>query len=81
MHEDNQSCINIIHGEKFSNRTKHIIDTKYHIVKDCVEIGIIQCIYCPTEMVADLLTKPLKAVRIKQSKKLCGLSSENEKEC
>lgn len=63
IYEDNQSCLCMVKGGKFSNRTKHI-DTKYHFVKDCVDKQLIECKYCPTDiMVADLLTKPLSANR------------------
>lgn len=74
--EDNQSCIKLVHNEKFSNRSKHI-DTKYHFVKDYVGKNIVTCKYCPTEdMVADLLTKPLTASRITFLRNKCGLGRE-----
>lgn len=74
IHEDNQSCLKLISGEKLSNRTKHI-DTRKHFVKNHVDSGDIECDYCPTEeMMADLLTKPLSGPRIEKLRKMCGLN-------
>lgn len=74
IHEDNQSCLKLISGEKLSNRTKHI-DTRKHFVKDHVDGGSISCKYCPTgEMLADWLTKPLSGPRIEKLRAMCGLN-------
>lgn len=74
IYEDNQSCLKLIEEEKMSGRSKHI-DVRYYFIKDYVERNIVQCIYCPTEnMVADLLTKPLPASRIKMLRKACGVA-------
>uniref|UniRef100_A0AAG5DV13 Retrovirus-related Pol polyprotein from transposon TNT 1-94 n=1 Tax=Anopheles atroparvus TaxID=41427 RepID=A0AAG5DV13_ANOAO len=71
--EDNQSCLKLLESDKFSNRTKHI-DTKYNFVKDLCRKGTIKFVYCPSElMIADLLTKPVKRVRIEQLRKQAGL--------
>lgn len=73
IYEDNQSCLKQIVEEKFSDRSKHV-DTKYHFVKDHVERGEVNCVYCPTEdMLADMLTKPLAGPRLKKLRELCGL--------
>lgn len=65
IYEDNQSCLKLIEEEKLTNRSKHI-DVKYYYVKDYIERQIVRCVYCPTEeMIADHLTKPLHATRIK----------------
>uniref|UniRef100_A0A1Y1NIJ3 Reverse transcriptase Ty1/copia-type domain-containing protein n=1 Tax=Photinus pyralis TaxID=7054 RepID=A0A1Y1NIJ3_PHOPY len=73
LNEDNQSCLKMLHTEKFSNRTKHI-DTKYNFVKDLYQSGVIQFMYCPSEiMAADLLTKPVARVRVQQLRRLNGL--------
>ena len=59
LHEDNQSCIKMATGTKFSPRTKHI-DLKYHHFRSHVESGRVDIHYRPTgEQLADLLTKPL----------------------
>lgn len=71
--EDNQSCIKMVTNKKYSNRTKHI-DTKFHFVKDLVEKNIIQLQYCASEnMIADLLTKPLAATKLKALREACHL--------
>lgn len=81
LKEDNQSCLKIIENEKFSYRSKHI-DTKLHFIKDYVKKNIIKCEYCPTEhMLADLLTKPLRATRLKYSRECIGLRAAVEEEC
>ena len=73
IYEDNQSCIKLIDNKKFSNRTKHI-DTKFHFIRDLKEKGIIGYEYCPTnEMTADMLTKPLKNIKLKHMSEKCGL--------
>ena len=59
IHEDNQSCIKMATGTKFSPRTKHIA-LKYHHFRSHVKYGRVDIYYIPTgEQIADLLTKPL----------------------
>ena len=73
IYEDNQSCINSIINAKYSNRTKHV-DTKYHFARDLQSKGIIDVRYCPTEhMLADILTKPLGRVKLKNFRYRVGL--------
>ena len=61
---DNQSCIKMCETMRFSNRTKHV-DTKYHFIGDLKKKNVIDIKYCTTENnVADMLTKPLKFVRL-----------------
>lgn len=73
IYEDNQSCIDLVRDSKFSYKTKHI-DTKYKMIRDIVKKKIIRCEYCPTEeMVADLLTKPLPAIKHNYLREKCNL--------
>ena len=59
VHEDNQSCIKMATGTKFSPRTKHIA-LKYHHFRSHVKKGRINIRYKPSEeQLADILTKPL----------------------
>ena len=59
VHEDNQSCIKMATGTKFSPRTKHIA-LKYYHFRSHVKSGRVTIVYRPTEEeLADLLTKPL----------------------
>lgn len=84
IHEDNQSCIKLVDKENFSKRTKHVA-TKYHFIRDLFEKEITVYEYCPTEaMLADLLTKPLCAKRLKSLREQNGLTDEQiviEEEC
>jgi hypothetical protein len=65
VHVDNQSCVKMCENRKFSNRTKHV-DTKYHFTADLKSKEVVDFKYCPTEEnIADMLTKPLKNIRLK----------------
>lgn len=73
IYEDNQSCLKLTQNDKFSRKTKHI-ETKFNFVRDLVNKNIIKLLYCPTEqMEADMLTKPLQAIKIKYFCELIGL--------
>jgi len=59
IHCDNQSCIKLSENPVFHDRSKHI-DIRYHFIRDCVQRGIVQLQYIPTdEQVAEILTKAL----------------------
>ncbi|KAG5875620.1 hypothetical protein JTB14_034687 [Gonioctena quinquepunctata] len=71
IHEDNQSCLKMIRKGHNSNQTKHM-DNKYSFLKDLEDQG--GYTYCPTEnTIADLLTKPIHATRLKKLRILIGL--------
>lgn len=73
IYEDNQSCLKFIEEERLSNRTKHI-DIKRHFIRHHIKKGDISCSYCPSgNMIADLLTKPLGATKVKELREGCGL--------
>lgn len=58
---DSVSCIAIGKNPVFHARMKHI-ENHYHYVRDCIQDGFIDLIYCPTEdNVADIFTKSLSA--------------------
>lgn len=82
VNEDNQSCIALAVADRTTRKSKHI-DTKYCYVKDLVKNGIVTIQYCPTDkMEADLLTKPLGAVKLKQLREAIGVRLANvEEEC
>lgn len=73
IYEDNQSCIELVRDHRFSYKTKHM-DTRYKMIRDMVKQKIIECEYCPTEdMIADLLTKPLTAIKHNYLREKCNL--------
>lgn len=76
IYTDSQSSISKINNKKFSNRSKHI-DTKYHFIQDQVENGEINLVYHPTETnIADMMTKPLGSIKIKDLRELSKLEEE-----
>ena len=57
--EDNQSTIKLISKPGNGNKTKHI-DLRFNFIRDQVAQNTIQIEYLPTtEMISDILTKPL----------------------
>jgi hypothetical protein len=59
LHCDNQSCIALTKNPHHHDRSKHI-DIRHHYLRERVEHGHIEGIFCPTEdMIADILTKAL----------------------
>jgi hypothetical protein len=59
IYVDNQGAIALANNPEHHARTKHI-NIQYHFIRECVENGLIELKYCPTEdMVADGLTKAL----------------------
>ena len=73
--EDNQGTIALAKNPISHNRTKHI-DIKFHYVREALEDGIINLIYCPTEqMTADILTKPLIRQRFETLRLEMGLKN------
>ena len=75
VYEDNQSALKLLDSEKIQTRSKHI-DVRYNFVKEIKIKGEMFFHYCNTDsMPADLMTKPLSAIKIKKFKILMGLSS------
>jgi transposase InsO family protein len=79
---DSQSALAMVENQKFSGRTKHI-DLRYHYIKDISEKGRIKLEYHPTATnIADMMTKPLGANRIRQLRESAGINLYNvEEEC
>ena len=54
INEDNQGTIAVAKNPVSHARTKHI-DNKYHYVREALQDGTIDLVYCPTEnMIADI---------------------------
>ena len=67
-----------MHNPEYHARTKHI-DIQYHFVREQVQKGEIELVYCPTEeMVADQMTKPLAKERHRKLCKMMGIENGNE---
>jgi len=76
--EDNQSCIALAANPVHHARTKHI-DIKYHFIRDYIDKGDIDVVYCPTkEMVTDVLTKPLARPAFEVHVKALGVGPRDE---
>ncbi|XP_055633480.1 uncharacterized protein LOC129773848 [Toxorhynchites rutilus septentrionalis] len=73
--EDNRSCIDFVETDRKSRRSKHI-DTRVHYTKDLVDKGVVTLQFCSSEeMTADILTKPLGAVKQQRFALAMGLGS------
>ena len=71
--EDNQGAIAIARNPIIHARTKHI-DIRYHYVREALQKRIIELRYCPTsDMIADILTKPLNKGRFETLRLSMGL--------
>ncbi|TPX44727.1 hypothetical protein SeMB42_g04231 [Synchytrium endobioticum] len=71
--EDNNGCKQLAVHPTTTSRTKHI-DIKYHFIRDLVVKKMVSVERCPTtEMIADILTKPLSPQKFEQCRKKLGL--------
>ena len=73
IYKDNQSCIHVLQNGSHSLRTKHI-DIKHNFVCELLKTKNITIQYCPFgDTIADLLTKPLEAVRLNKLATAMGI--------
>jgi len=79
---DNIAAVNWAVGEKCpSGRAKHI-DVRVHFIRELVKKSVICVNYVPSEdNDADMLTKPLGPVKLKEIIGRIGLGGEIEEEC
>ena len=76
IYEDNQSAIQISQNAVIHPRKKHI-GVKYHFTREKVLNGVIKLEYCnTTDMVADILTKPLARNRFELLRAKMGLDTQ-----
>ena len=70
VYQDNQSTIQLIrNGRSNSERTRHV-DIRYFFLHDRITTGDIAIIYLPiTDMIADILTKPLQGELFRKLRK------------
>lgn len=72
--EDNQSCLSFVSSDRLSKRSKHI-ETRQHFIRDLCDRRELSLEYCPTElMIADILTKPLAAIKHYRFSEMLGLT-------
>jgi hypothetical protein len=73
LNVDNKSAISLARNPIAHGRSKHI-ETKYHFLRDQVSKEKLTVEHCSTNVqIADILTKPLKADRFKELRKLVGI--------
>jgi len=74
LYIDNQSAVSVAKNPEHHGRIKHL-DLRFYWLRDAVEDGEICVKYCPTtQMPADLLTKCLKKVKMKEAREMLGLT-------
>ena len=75
---DNQGAIALTQNPEYHARTKHI-DIRYHFIRQHVDEGSIELIYCPThENTADIFTKPLPRPQFEKHVLGLGLGPQEE---
>ena len=72
---DNQGAIALAKNPEYHAHTKHI-DIKLHFIRQHIEEGWIQLIYCPTDdMIADIMTEALAKEKHKKFVRWMGLTT------
>ncbi|KAH9650271.1 hypothetical protein KPL70_026312 [Citrus sinensis] len=72
---DSSSAIQLSKNLKYHERTKHI-DVRLHFIREEISSGIVNVVKIPSEVnPADILTKPLPAVKFMNSLNLIGLGN------
>ena len=70
---DNKSAISIARNPILHGRSKHI-EAKFHFLREQVNKGSLQIVYCSTELqLADLFTKPMKVDRFIKLRNMIGM--------
>ena len=70
---DNMSAIALGKNPVFHERSKHI-DTKYHFIRECIEMGTIEMEHVSTQdQLADIFTKALGRVKFKEMRQRLGM--------
>jgi hypothetical protein len=73
IQQDNQSTIALANNLTNHSRTKHI-DIAHHFIRKQIEQKNIELQYCPTsEIISDILTKPLGRLKFEMNRDNLGL--------
>ena len=73
LHIDNQSALAVARNPEHHGQMKHL-DLRFYWLCDAVDEHVISVFYCPTsKMPADLLTKALPLVKVKECCAMLGL--------
>ena len=71
---DNKSAISLSKNPVFHDRSKHI-DTRYHLIRDYVEKGVLEIDYVRTEaQLSDILTKALGKIQFQRLRSRIGVT-------
>jgi hypothetical protein len=71
----NKFAISLANNPIAHGRSKHI-ETKYHFLRDQVSKEKLTVVHYRTELqIPDILTKPLKADRFKDTRKMVGITN------
>jgi hypothetical protein len=74
---DNQGALALTDNPEFHPRTKHI-DVSAHYIRELIEDQVVKLQYRSTEqMLADCLTKPLKATQYQRNVQHIGIQEWN----
>jgi KUP system potassium uptake protein len=66
IYSDNQTPISIAYDPQHHARSKHF-RIENHFIRECVELGIVNVEYCPTnDMIADIFTHALSRAKHQQ---------------
>ena len=70
---DNKSAISLCKNPVHHGRSKHI-DTRYHLIRECIEDGKVEVEYVNSEdQPADLLTKALGRIKFLEMRQKIGI--------
>lgn len=73
LHVDNEGAEALARNPEHHTRTKHI-DARYHFIRECVSHGKVKVKHVSTtEMIADMLTKPLSHVLLGRHREMFGI--------
>lgn len=73
LYVDNRSAIDLAKNPVFHGRRKHI-DVRFHFIRDCVERGDVIIKHVSSgDQRADVLTKPMSAVKFVRMRELLGI--------